>query len=278
MARPGADCRGPARLAWPGQQPADGHRVPHAQGLALRGGGQGLARRGPQALRAGYYEALAELTSDGAELPSCGTGDLRCAGSDGPAYVRSASGPRWASCARASSRRATRRRRWLSACGPRGPAGHPRPHPRAHAPRVQAVYETATAAQRSIPDELRLTPGSSTTLRGALGDALSYLNKASNGRCSGLGGPLRLHERQRGRPSPARLLQRRSEPGGAAHLHRGHLRGRHRRGLSGLSAFGHRSAPAAPTAPSSHRWATSPRAARIGARPAWPSPASRTTP
>ena len=53
--------------------------------------------------------------------------------------------------------------------------------PRANAPRVEAVYETAVRGRASIPDELRLAPGSSTTIRGALGEALRHLNKASGG-------------------------------------------------------------------------------------------------
>ncbi len=53
--------------------------------------------------------------------------------------------------------------------------------PRADAPRVDAVYALAGRQAESIPDELRLAPGSSTTLRGELGRALQLLNKESGG-------------------------------------------------------------------------------------------------
>lgn len=51
--------------------------------------------------------------------------------------------------------------------------------PRRDAPRVTAVYEAA--AGPSAPHELRLKPGTITTLRGELGRALQYYNKASGG-------------------------------------------------------------------------------------------------
>jgi transketolase len=50
--------------------------------------------------------------------------------------------------------------------------------PRAGAPRVEAVFETATA---TVPPELALEPGTVTTLRGELGRALQHYNKASGG-------------------------------------------------------------------------------------------------
>jgi transketolase len=53
--------------------------------------------------------------------------------------------------------------------------------PRADGPRIEAVYEAVVAEGREVPAVLRLTPGSSTTLRGELGRALNYLNKASGG-------------------------------------------------------------------------------------------------
>jgi transketolase len=50
--------------------------------------------------------------------------------------------------------------------------------PRADAPRVEAVYEVAAG---EAPAELALEPGAVTTLRGELGRALQYYNKASGG-------------------------------------------------------------------------------------------------
>ena len=53
-------------------------------------------------------------------------------------------------------------------------------HPRSGAPRVEAVYELAGKGT-STPAELKLKPGSVTTLRAELGRALQHLNKASGG-------------------------------------------------------------------------------------------------
>jgi transketolase len=47
-------------------------------------------------------------------------------------------------------------------------------------PKLAAIYSDAIKAE-VIPPELALKPGSSTTLRAALGDTLNYLNKASQG-------------------------------------------------------------------------------------------------
>ncbi len=53
--------------------------------------------------------------------------------------------------------------------------------PRSNAPNVAALYTTVEQKWDTIPDELALEVGSKTTLRGALGETLGYLNKASNG-------------------------------------------------------------------------------------------------
>ncbi len=54
-------------------------------------------------------------------------------------------------------------------------------HPRANAPRVDAIYTTAKEEGSSIPEALQLSPGTVTTLRGELGRVLAYYNRASNG-------------------------------------------------------------------------------------------------
>jgi transketolase len=46
---------------------------------------------------------------------------------------------------------------------------------------LAAVYEAATAAADKPPEELQLTPGQPTTLRGELGRVLQYFNRASQG-------------------------------------------------------------------------------------------------
>jgi transketolase len=53
--------------------------------------------------------------------------------------------------------------------------------PRPEAPSINAIYEIAKSKADSVPPELVLTPGKTTTLRGALGSVLRYYNKASQG-------------------------------------------------------------------------------------------------
>jgi transketolase len=53
--------------------------------------------------------------------------------------------------------------------------------PRADHPRPEAVLEICASAKSAIPAELRITPGTVTTLRGELGRSLGYLNKGSGG-------------------------------------------------------------------------------------------------
>jgi transketolase len=53
--------------------------------------------------------------------------------------------------------------------------------PRATAPNVAKVFDVALKNGKTIPQELVLAPGSSTTLRGELGRVLNFYNKASGG-------------------------------------------------------------------------------------------------
>jgi transketolase len=53
--------------------------------------------------------------------------------------------------------------------------------PRKNPPQVNAIYAAAEKGGHSIPDDLKLAPGSSTTLRGELGRVLQYYNKISDG-------------------------------------------------------------------------------------------------
>jgi transketolase len=52
---------------------------------------------------------------------------------------------------------------------------------RADAPQIDKAYALAGAHKTRIPDELRLAPGASTTLRNELGRALQHLNRESGG-------------------------------------------------------------------------------------------------
>jgi len=53
--------------------------------------------------------------------------------------------------------------------------------PRDGAPRIDGVYEAVAKHAGSIPPELTLKPGATTTLRAELGNVLNYLNKAGHG-------------------------------------------------------------------------------------------------
>jgi len=53
--------------------------------------------------------------------------------------------------------------------------------PRANAPDIAALYAAVEKSGDQTPEELILEAGSETTLRGALGEALGVLNRASNG-------------------------------------------------------------------------------------------------
>jgi transketolase len=53
--------------------------------------------------------------------------------------------------------------------------------PRSNGPNIDTVYDIASTSVETPPKELRVTPGSHTTLRAEFGRILSYYNKASNG-------------------------------------------------------------------------------------------------
>ena len=53
--------------------------------------------------------------------------------------------------------------------------------PRIGAPDVSAVFRQAAEAGETVPEELLLTPGKTTTLRGELGRVLQYYNRAGHG-------------------------------------------------------------------------------------------------
>lgn len=49
------------------------------------------------------------------------------------------------------------------------------------APNISAIYNDSSITPENVPNELKLAPGKSVTLRGVLGDTLNYLNKKSGG-------------------------------------------------------------------------------------------------
>jgi len=146
------------------------------EGRASHGAGHKLCS-------AGFYEALGELTN-GTELslPTCDPANPRCAGPGGEQFREECFWRRCRSCAAVSNascpaakvlaaRMTTARERLERRARTVRPA----------APRVEAVFELAARASGDVPEELRLKPGTSMTLREALGRSLRLLNKGSDG-------------------------------------------------------------------------------------------------
>ena len=152
------------------------------QGRASHGAGHKLCSEG-------FYRVMSDVAgSDGAGLgeaglPSCEEGKRRC---DSPTEGRRVMEQCfWEALSLVRSRLEGRRsavdvlsRRLIEA---RARLDRRARHPRPQAPQVENVYEVACAARQTVPDELRLTPGTVTTLRQELGRALGYLNRASGG-------------------------------------------------------------------------------------------------
>jgi transketolase len=62
--------------------------------------------------------------------------------------------------------------------------------PRENHPHLEALYKDEKVNEKIIPEELNLKPGVVTTLRGALGSSLGYLNKLTNGAILGVAADL----------------------------------------------------------------------------------------
>jgi transketolase len=154
------------------------------EGKASHGGGHKLCSEG-------FYEAVAELArTTGAEVewPACDPADRACAGPDG-ATVRERCF--WTALeavraqVRAQQPMAAALAQRLAAARDRLDALERAPRP--GAARVDDAYELAAAsaqvapAPEATPEELRLEPGTFTTLRGELGRALHHLQTASGG-------------------------------------------------------------------------------------------------
>jgi len=146
------------------------------EGRASHGAGHKLCS-------SGFQEVLAELTASvNVQLPTCGSGDLRCMRADGDRVREECF---WAAlgivrrrladdspAVRTLTAKIDAARKRLVA---RGRA------PRAGAPNVSTVYSVASRTARETPEALRLVSGTSMTLREALGRALGLLNEASAG-------------------------------------------------------------------------------------------------
>jgi transketolase len=139
---------------------------------------------GHQLCSDGFYEAVAGLDAGaGPGLPVCAPDDQRCKTPErgdevreecfwaGLQLVRAHVAGHADTAAFAAARlRAAKQR-----------LDERRRAPRAGAADITALHAAAARGRDAIPDELRLTPGSSTTLRAELGRALGHLNSASGG-------------------------------------------------------------------------------------------------
>jgi transketolase len=146
------------------------------EGKAAHGAGHKLCSDG-------FCKAVADLTGKAdMMLPMCEAGKQRCqVGPDGAAIMEQCF---WESL-QIVRKVIEDNRPTVEALAARLVAARDRLNqlnrrPRSAAPRVEAVYELA-AKGPSTPAELKLKPGSVTTLRAELGRALQYYNKVSGG-------------------------------------------------------------------------------------------------
>jgi transketolase len=154
------------------------------EGKASHGAGHKLCSEG-------FYEAVAELSrTTGADIewPTCDPADRACDGPDGAAVRERCF---WTALQAVRTRihqdlpMAAALAQRLAASRDRLDARDRAPRP--GAPRVDDAYELAEAAAQvapgpeATPDDLRLEPGTFTTLRGEFGRALHHLQAASGG-------------------------------------------------------------------------------------------------
>jgi transketolase len=132
----------------------------------------------------GFHEALTALEGHAnIEIPSCPEGQRRCeARGDGPKVMEECF---WEALGLVRRRLEENRGVVDTMAGRLLAAGERLERrarrPRERSPRVESVYDLARDGMRATPEELRLVPGSATTLRGELGRALRQLNRVSDG-------------------------------------------------------------------------------------------------
>lgn len=144
--------------------------------------GRGSHGAGHKLCSQGFYEALAEFTDDETVLPVCDETDRRCAGGGRPEILEECF---WEALGLVR-RRIEKETSVTEALAGRLRAARERLDrrgrtPRAKAPRIEAAYELAASSTQIIPDDLWMKPGTTSTLRDALGRALGRLNTASGG-------------------------------------------------------------------------------------------------
>lgn len=144
------------------------------EGRASHGGGHKMCS-------AGYLSAVLPLTVEAqTRLPECKS-DMRCGGTDRAIIeqcywdallvVRESLTKHRDRIAPLAERLAASRERLQK----RGRKPH------AGAPKIAAIYDPKQVDSKQVPAGLVMKPGSSTTLRSALGDVLGHLNKLSGG-------------------------------------------------------------------------------------------------
>jgi transketolase len=146
------------------------------EGCASHGAGHKLCA-------SGFYTALGpllELTKS--SLPTCEANEQRCAGGQRENVIEECFWEALGVIRRAvehhrpmAEAMADRLRRSQTRLAARNR------QPRTGAGKVEAVYELAAGSARTIPAELALAPGASTTLRNELGRVLNHYNRASGG-------------------------------------------------------------------------------------------------
>ncbi|OFV85659.1 MAG: hypothetical protein A2V74_01745 [Acidobacteria bacterium RBG_16_70_10] len=131
----------------------------------------------------GFYHALAELCARaGLTLPSCEGSGHRCEmGRDGATVMEECFYDALLQLRKAmEDDRPTAQAMAARLGAARERLDRRRRKPRPGAPRIEAVFGLVTTAN-GTPAELRLAPGTVTTLRAELGRALQHCNKASDG-------------------------------------------------------------------------------------------------
>ena len=131
----------------------------------------------------GFFEAVKPLLDEvSIELPSCEAGKQRCAGGSNTDVIEECF---WEALSVIRGIMETNRettgllaQRLTDA---RNRLNDYNRQPRQDKPVIDKVFKTAAKAVTTIPEGLRLAPGTSTTLRGELGRVLQYYNKESNG-------------------------------------------------------------------------------------------------
>jgi transketolase len=131
----------------------------------------------------GYFDALQPfLEGTGVKLPRCAAENQRCAGGREPGVMDACF---WEALSfiRAEVEKSANVVSMMSArlAEARGRLKARKRAARNGAPDIGAVYATVSAQGKTTPAALALQPGAVTTLRGELGRALGFLNKASGG-------------------------------------------------------------------------------------------------